>query len=93
MTCLRLVSLKDRNLCFEFTGFSRFAFQISNHIMFMPVYAYQRAQAGVRMYIIMSTCINYLSICNQMLKSFYFRNFFLEILGGMENSEYFCTRF
>ena len=53
MTCLRLVSLKDRNLCFEFTGFSRFAFQISNHIMFMPVYTYQRAQAGVRMYIIM----------------------------------------
>ena len=34
-------------------GFSRFAFQISNHIMFMPVYAYQRAGAGVRMYIIM----------------------------------------
>ena len=53
MTCLRLVSLKDRNLCFEFTGFSRFAFQISNHIMFMPVYAYLRTQAGVRMYIIM----------------------------------------
>jgi len=34
-------------------GFFSFAFQISNHIMFMPVYAYQRAQAEVRMYIIM----------------------------------------
>ena len=34
-------------------GFFSFAFQISNHIMFMPVYAYQRTQAGVRMYIIM----------------------------------------
>ena len=46
-------------------GFFSFAFQISNYItMFMPVYAYQRAQAGVRMYIIMCTCINYLSICN-----------------------------
>ena len=50
-------------------GFSRFAFQIFNYMMFMLVYAYQRAQAGVRMYIIMCTCINYLSICNQMLKS------------------------
>ena len=36
--------------------------------MFMPVYAYQRAQAGARMYIITCTCINYLSISNQMLK-------------------------
>ena len=46
-------------------GFFSFAFQISNYItMFMPVYAYHRAQAGVRMYIIMCTCINYLSICN-----------------------------
>ena len=53
------------------TGFSRFAFQISNHIMFVPVYAYQRTQAGVRMYIIMCTCINYSLICNQMLKSYY----------------------
>ena len=53
-------------------GFSRFAFQISNHIMFMPVYVYQCAGAGVRMYIIMCTCINYLSICNQMLKDWYF---------------------
>ena len=52
MTCLRLVSLKDRNLCFGFTVFSRFAFQISNYMMFMPVYAYQRAQTGARMYII-----------------------------------------
>ena len=34
-------------------GFFTFAFQISNHIMFMPVYAYWRVQAGVRMYIIM----------------------------------------
>ena len=51
------------------TGFSRFAFQISNHIMFMPVYAYQCAGAGARMYIIMCTCINYSLICNQMLKS------------------------
>ena len=34
-------------------GFFSFAFQISNHIMFMPVYAYLRAQTGVRMYIIM----------------------------------------
>ena len=49
--------------------FSRFAFQISNHIMFMPVYAYQCAGAGARMYIIMCTCINYSLICNQMLKS------------------------
>ena len=39
-------------------GFFSFAFQISNHIMFMPVYAYQRAQTGARMYIIMCTCIN-----------------------------------
>ena len=34
-------------------GFFSFAFQISNQIMFMPVYAYLRTQAGVRMYIIM----------------------------------------
>ena len=34
-------------------GFFSFAFQISNHMMSMPVYAYQRAQTGVRMYIIM----------------------------------------
>ena len=34
-------------------GFSRFAFQFSNHIMFMPVYVYQRAQTGAHMYIIM----------------------------------------
>ena len=50
-------------------AFSRFAFQISNRIMFMPVYAYQCAGAGSRMYIIMCTCINYSLICNQMLKS------------------------
>ena len=34
-------------------GLFSFAFQISNQIMFMPVYAYLRTQAGVRMYIIM----------------------------------------
>ena len=34
-------------------GFFTFAFQISNHIMFMPVYVYQCAGAGARMYIIM----------------------------------------
>ena len=34
-------------------GFFSFRFSNSNHIRFMPVYAYQRAQAGVRMYIIM----------------------------------------
>ena len=43
-----------------------FSFRFSNFqlYMFTPVYTYQRAQAGVRMYIIMCTCINYLSICN-----------------------------
>ena len=34
-------------------GFFSFRFSNFNYIMFMPVYAYQRAQTGVRMYIIM----------------------------------------
>ena len=37
-------------------GDGLFSFRFSNfqlYYMFMPVYAYQRAQAGVRMYIIM----------------------------------------
>ena len=50
-------------------GFFSFRFSNFQLSLFMLVYAYQRAQAGVRMYIIMCTCINYLSICNQMLKS------------------------
>ena len=45
-------------------GVFSFRFSIFQLYMFMPVYTYQRAQAGVRMYIIMCTCINYLSICN-----------------------------
>ena len=50
-------------------GFFSFRFSNFQLYMFMPVYAYQCAGAGMRMYIIMCTCINYLSICNQMLKS------------------------
>ena len=53
-------------------GFFSFRFSIFNYMMFMLVYAYQRAQTRVRMYIIMCTCINYSLICNQMLKSWYF---------------------
>ena len=45
-------------------GFFSFRFSNFQLYMFMPVYTYQRAQAGVRMYIIMSTCINYSLICN-----------------------------
>ena len=54
---------------YSMKGDELFTFRFSNFHMYMPVYAYQRAQTGVRMYIIMSTCINDLSICNQMLKS------------------------
>ena len=50
-------------------GLFLFRFSNFNYMMFMPAYVYQCAGAGVRMYIIMCTCINYLSICNQMLKS------------------------
>ena len=50
------------------------------------VYVCSRARVWVRMYIIMSFLSVLILNCNQMLKSRYFWNFFLEIFGGMENS-------
>ena len=55
-------------------------------IFFAPAHVLVHAHWGVCMYNIMSFALLTALKCECVLKSQLFRNFFLEIFGGMENS-------
>ena len=74
-------------ICFSFRSVKAW------HYFFAPAHVLVHARWGVCMYNIMSFALLTALKCECVLKSQLFRNFFLEIFGGMENSLYFCTRF
>ena len=57
-----------------------------NMRVWVQAYVHAHAHGGVCMYNIRSFALSTALKCEYVLKSQLFRNFFLEIFGGMENS-------